>query len=137
MNHLPIANDMPYWKSGKSGVETWLNKTEKLIESVNGNVHTRVVGKNQGKEAIMFAFSVDKDYYRMFWPVLPPNNEKDRLAAQRQAATMIYHDVKSRINRIKIFGARVAFSDYLLLDGTTIAETQGNHSSIGNFLRLT
>ncbi|MEM1339839.1 MAG: hypothetical protein AAGF96_18910 [Bacteroidota bacterium] len=136
MNELPIANDMSYWKTGKSGVETWLDRTEKLIESVNGDIHSRIIGKNQGKEAIMFAFSIGKDYFRMFWPVLKPIHDKDKVAAQRQASTMIYHDVKSRINRIRIFGPRVAFSDYLLLGDKTIAESQGDHSTIGKFLRL-
>lgn len=136
MKDLPIANDMPYWKTSQSSIEHWIEKTEKLIVSVGGVIHTRIFGMNLGKEGILIAFNIEKDYFRIFWPVLEPVYQKDKVAAQRQAVTMLFYDTKARINRIQIFGPRVAFSDYLLLGGRTIAETKGEHSSIGNFLQL-
>lgn len=123
INNLPYAEDQSYWKTSKSGIESWLDKTEKLIESVNGIIDTRIVGKSGGKEAIMFGFSIGSDHFKILWPVLPTKKETDKSAALRQAATMIYHDTKARLLRIKIFGPRVVFSDWLLLgNGKTIAE---------------
>lgn len=124
MNNLPLAETQPYWKTSKSGVETWLDKTEKLIEKVGGKVDTRIVGKSGGREGILFAFFLGPDQFKMSWPALPTKKPEDRSAALRQAATMIYHDTKARINRIEIFGAKVVFADwYLLPSGKTLAES--------------
>lgn len=124
MDSLPFAHEMSYWKSSQSGVESWLDKTERLIESVGGAVHTRITGKSDGREAILLTFVIEGDWFKIMWPSLPVKNEKDKAAAMRQAATMVYHDTKSRVNRIKIFSARVVFSDWFLLtDGSTIAES--------------
>ena len=123
---LPVAESMPYWKTSKSGVETWLDKTEKLIESVKGNVHTRINGKSNGKEAIMIGFRISNDEFKLLWPVLKTKNEKDKAAAQRQAATAIFHDTKARVGRIRVFGPKVTFFDYLVLsDGRSVAEVGG------------
>lgn len=124
---LPFAEDMPYWKTSKSGVESWMDKTEVLIDSIGGRVDTRIIGKSGGKEGIMFGFFINGDAYKLMWPVLPTKKEADRGAALRQCATMIYHDTKARINRIRIFGPRVVFSDWLVLEsGKTLAETAGD-----------
>jgi len=121
---LPFAEELSYWKTGKSGAETWLDKTEALIESVDGTVDTRIVGKSGGKEGIMFGFFIGGDAYKMMWPVLPTKRESDRGAALRQCATLIYHDTKARVNRIRIFGPRVVFADWLVLEnGKTLAES--------------
>ena len=123
-NELPFAEDMPYWKTSKSGIESWLDKTETLIEGIGGRVDTRIVGKSGGSEGILFGFFIDSDAFKMMWPVLPVKKETDRGAALRQCATMIYHDTKARINRIRIFGPRVVFSDWLVLEsGKTLAES--------------
>lgn len=123
---LPNAESMPYWKTSKSGVETWLDKTEKMITDVSGNVHTRINGKSKGVEAIMFGFTIGADEFKILWPVLPVKNPKDKPSAQRQAATMLWHDTKARINRIKIFGPKITFFDYLVLDnGKSVSEIGG------------
>ncbi|MGV6816180.1 MAG: hypothetical protein ACWA44_02790 [Thiotrichales bacterium] len=128
MNDLPLAEDMPYWKTSKSGVEGWLDKTEKLIEQIGGQVDTRIVGKSGGREGILFGFFIEGDAFKMMWPVLPTKKPEDRSSATRQCATLIYHDTKARINRVRIFGARVVFSDWLVLDnGKTLAE-QGHNA---------
>ena len=123
---LPYAETMPYWKTSKSGVETWLDKTEKMIIDISGDVHTRINGKSNGIEAIMFGFRIASDEFKLLWPVLPVKEEKDKASAQRQAATMIWHDTKARINRIKIFGPKITFFDYLVLDnGKSVSEIGG------------
>lgn len=124
MTELPAAEEMSYWKSGTSAPDTWLDKTEKLISEMGGEVTTRIVGRANGKEAILLVFRLQGDNYKLTWPVLPTKKEGDRLAATRQCATGIYHDTKARVNRLKIFGPRVAFADYLVLpSGKTVAET--------------
>lgn len=129
MKELPFAEEVSYWKTSKSGVESWLDKTESLIDSIGGNTDTRIVGKSGGKEGILFGFFIDGDAYKLMWPVLPTKNEKDRGAALRQCATLIYHDTKARINRVKIFSPRVVFADWLVLEsGKTIAEV--GHDSV-------
>lgn len=120
---LPNAEEMSYWKTSKAGVETWLDRTERLITNMGGEVDTRVAGKSNGREAIMFVFRMAGDSYKILWPVLPTKKEDDRSAALRQAVTFIYHDTKARANRLKIFSPRVVFSDYLLVEGKTLAET--------------
>ncbi len=123
MINLPFAETLPYWKTSKSGVESWLDKTEKLIEGIGGINDTRIVGKSGGKEGIMLGYRVEGDNYKLSWPVLPVKKDVDRNAALRQCATMIYHDTKARVARIKIFGPRVVFADWLVLEsGRTLAE---------------
>ncbi|MEM7551121.1 MAG: hypothetical protein AAF363_15665 [Bacteroidota bacterium] len=132
---LPFAENMPYWKTSSSGIENWLDKTEKLITEYGGDVNTRIAGKSNGKEAIMFGFTLESDRYKILWPILPTKKDSDRNAAARQAATMIYHDTKARVNRLKIFTPRVVFSDWLLLNnGKTLAET--NTIGIPDALKL-
>lgn len=133
---LPFAEDMAYWKTSQSGIKTWLDKTEKMIVEIGGTVNTRLVGRQGSREAIMLVFFLQNDTYKIVYPVLPTKKNTDRNAATRQCATLIYHDVKSRINRIKIFGARITFSDFLVLpSGTTIAEI-GNDYSIADIKQI-
>ena len=123
MNELPIANEMPYWKSGTSSPDSWFDKVENLIEKYGGTIHSRVVARSGHNEGIMIGFTIAGESFKLTWPVLPPKNPNDRLAATRQAATMIYHDTKARVNRLAIFDPKVVFADWLLLEnGRTIAE---------------
>ncbi|MEO1417526.1 MAG: hypothetical protein AAFW00_19740 [Bacteroidota bacterium] len=117
------ANDLPYWKTGKSSAESWMNKTEKLITEAGGEVDTRISGKPNGKEAILFIFMLEGARYKILWPVLPTKKIDEQPAALRQCATMIYHDTKARVLRLKIFPPKVVFSDYLIgPNGQTLAE---------------
>ncbi|WP_338765917.1 hypothetical protein WAF17_02655 [Bernardetia sp. ABR2-2B] len=133
---LPFAENMPYWKTSQSGVETWLDKVEKMIVEMGGQVDTRLAGKQRGREAILFEFTVQNDIYKILYPVLPTKKDKDKNAALRQCATLIYHDVKSRLNRIKIFGIRVVFSDYLVLDNGQTLSQIGNDYSIADIKQI-
>lgn len=128
------AEDLPYWKTSKSGVETWLDRTEKLLTEIKAIVHTRIVGKSMGREGILIGYTINDEEFRISWPVLSTKKEGDSSAALRQAATMIYHDTKARVNRIKIFPPRVVFSDWLLIEGKTLAES--NEEEGLNTLRL-
>lgn len=119
MTELPYANDMNYWKTSRSGVDAWLGKAEDLIERHDGIVLMRAMGKSMGRSALCMEFEFGQDRFKALWPVLPTKNTGEQRAAEIQAATMLYHDVKARCMKIAIFGPRLAFFDMLMLpDGT-------------------
>lgn len=116
--------NLSYWKTGTSSPGTWMDKTEALIENHGGIVHGKGDGKApDGRVVIMFSFELEGEQFQIVWPVLAVVNPKDRLAAKRQAATAVYHDVKAKCNHLVFKGARVAFLEYLLLpDGRRVAD---------------
>jgi hypothetical protein len=116
---LPYAEDMNYWKTSKSGADSWLEKTVKLITALGGNVGSYAFGQEPatGRGAYMMNFRIGSDEFRLIWPVLPTRNGSDTLHARRQAATMLYHDTKTKCLKAAIFGARSAFLEYLKLPG--------------------
>ena len=115
---LPYAEDFNYWKTSKSPAASWMEKTEKLIIDGGGIVTIQAKGMQDGNTAFLMEFSFGDDRFRAVWPVLPSDNNQ---AAERQAATALYHDVKVRVLRIKIFGARSAFFNFLMIpDGRTM-----------------
>ncbi len=119
---LPYAEKVNYWKTSKSTPDVWLDRAQEIIEKLGGVVTVRALGMTLGRKAFLIEFAFTEDRFRALWPVLPTEheyNDNDK-AAKRQAATLLYHDVKSRSLRCAIFGARNAFFDFLLLeDGRT------------------
>lgn len=117
------AEDVNYWKSGKTSPDTWILNTKKLIASVNGKVRGFAFGEMDGKSALVLMFEIGDDKFKLTWPVLE-SRTGDTVSANRQAATMLYHDVKARVVAVKVLGPRVAFIPWLLLPtGQTVAET--------------
>lgn len=111
-----------YWKTSRSGVESWQEKTERQIKGAGGKVTGEGIVRQGEQAAIMVAFEIGDDDFRLVWPVLHSRSDNHR-AAQVQAATALYHDVKARCVRAKFHGARAAFLDSLLLpDGRTVSE---------------
>ena len=124
VNGLPYAEDLPYWKTGRSSFDSWLEKAERFLVESGGEVVRQATGRERGSEAMMMEFELDGDTFRVVWPVLPSKKD-DRGAARRQAATMLFHDVKSRGVRHRIFGARVAFFEFLVLPTGATAQEVG------------
>ena len=123
MNMLPHAEDVNYWKTGRSAPDAWLDRAKKEIEKAGGHHLGEGFGSDAatGRSAYMIAFELEGDQFKIVWPVLPSRGENER-AARVQAATMLYHDVKARCVSAKVRGARAAFFSYLLLpDGRTAA----------------
>ncbi len=127
----PFAEDLNYWKTSSTSPETWVDKAEALIEKYGGEVVSRAIGRQNGKEAILLEFRFGDLPFRLIWASLESrynfdsrNPEKAfRTAARRQAATMLYHDVKSRGIRHAIAGPRAAFFEFLMLpDGRVVGE---------------
>jgi len=120
---LPDAKDMNYWKTSRSSPSTWIQRAKQEIEGVGGKVLAEAFGREEdsGRAAYMLGFELDGERFKVVWPVLPSND--DESAARRQAATMLYHDVKQRCISSRVLGARQAFFSYLLLpDGMSVSD---------------
>jgi hypothetical protein len=118
------ADDVNYWKTSTADPDSWMTKARREIVAAGGSVHGEMFGSQEGgRAAYRLDFSFDRDHFRVIWPVLQPRNAKDIRAARVQAATMLYHDVKSKCVSAKVHGARAAFFQYAVLpDGRTAAQ---------------
>lgn len=127
---LAYAEDVGhYWKTSKTTVDSWLTKTKKLITDVGGVIDEEAFASKGGMSAFMMSFVIAGQTYKIMWPVLE-SRSGDAASAKKQAATMMYHDVKARVMTAKVMGAKFAFHQYMLLpDGRTAAQY-----SAGEFL---
>lgn len=117
MNKTIYAEDLNYWKTGTTAAETWIEKAKREIQVAGGKVLAEgFVSDASGRAGFMLAFTFGADEFRVNWPVLK-SQKGDQKAARIQAATMLYHDVKSRCVFAKVFGARTAFLHALVLPG--------------------
>lgn len=122
---LPYAEDLNYWQSGRSSPDTWISKAKKELARAGFKVLGDAYGMDDvlGRAAYMLSFQLAEDMFKVTWPVLPSRTGKDQ-AARIQAATMLYHDVKSRCVSAKVLGGRTAFFSYIRLpDGRSAADT--------------
>lgn len=124
MSERPYADDLNYWKTSRKSADTWLEDTVDLIEKMGGRVVSRAFGQDGCGAAFLLAFEApDGERFKLVWPVLETKHVGDEKSARVQAATMIYHHVKSLCLAAKVFGIRTAFfSHYLLPDGQTVTE---------------
>jgi hypothetical protein len=117
------AEDLNYWKSGQSSPDTWIDRAKREIVAAGGKVISEAYGKDEmGRAAFLLEFTFAGERFKAIWPVLKSRagNEK---AARIQAATCLFHDVKHRCVLVKVFGAKQAFFNYLLLpDGRTAGQ---------------
>jgi hypothetical protein len=104
-----------------------LEKTIGLLEQFGGEVLASGFGNEHvtGRCVYMIRFTACGESFRLIWPVLP-SDTGDSFAARRQAATMIYHSVKSRCIEAQVLGVRVAFFLWLELpDGRPACQLAG------------
>jgi len=121
--NMPYAEDMNYWKTSRASAGSWLDKASDFLINCGADVYVIAKAQDKGRAAYMIEFGFEPDRFRVLWPVLESKNG-DIAAAERQAATMLYHDIKSRGVRIKLQGIRTAFVDSLLLqNGSTVAQS--------------
>jgi hypothetical protein len=118
------AEDVNYWQTGKTSPDSWIEKAKKEIRTVEG----QVVGSGSfseditGRAGFMLSFRLEGENFTIKWPVLRSKSGNHQ-AAQRQAATALYHEVKAACVKVKFLGARSAFFAYLMLpDGRTASE---------------
>lgn len=122
------AEDVNFWKSGKSAPDHWLDRTKTQIVALGGKVAAEGFGSGEdGRSAYMLAFRIKGDTFKIVWPVLPTRRSGEERAARIQAATMLYHYVKATCLYAIIVGARTAFfAHYMLPDGRTAAQVVPN-----------
>jgi hypothetical protein len=135
---LPKASKLPYWKSGKSAPDVWIQRTRDVISKIGGANISEAFGSSKGRAAFMLRFEIGGESFRVVWPVLPhgPHDEK---AARTQAATLLYHDCKAKAVAASVLGPRTAFFHALELpDGRTVGElaTPNISQSIPDEIRL-
>lgn len=122
---LPYAEDINYFKTGKSSPDKWIESTRREIETAGGKWKMNAFGvdSNSGKAAFMVQFELEGKLFKICWPVLSVYSDKDQKAARTQAATLLYHDVKAMCMKAKVFGAQQAFFQHLMLpDGKTVGQ---------------
>lgn len=122
----PYAEDLPYFKTSTVSIDTWIDKAKEEIKRAKGKVETEAFASTDGKEAYLLSFSFGEDKFSIQWPVLKVRNQKDAKAAKIQAATMLYHDVKSRCVSARVMGIRSAFMGYLLMANGKTADQMSN-----------
>ncbi len=120
---LPYAEDIGhYWQTSQSSPDTWIEKTRKLIENVNGQIMAEAFGTMDDRAAFMLTFRIGGDEFKVVWPVLPSRTGKPG-AAKRQAATLLYHDIKAKCMTASVLGTKAAFFSYMMLpDGRATNE---------------
>lgn len=120
---LPYAFEMPYWRTGKSSPDVWIDRTKNIIEELGGKDISEMFGSSMGRGAYMLQWSYEGEAYRAIWPVLQTRNSSEDQAARVQAATMLYHDCKSAALKARVLGHRAAFFWAILLpDGRTASQ---------------
>lgn len=123
MDNLPFAEDVGhYWKTSASSPDSWLSKTSDLIKKTGGKILSEAFGSAMGHGAFMLAFEKNGEQFKIVWPVLP-SRSKDEMAARRQAATLMFYDVKAKLMTASVLGTKTAFFQYFILpDGRTAGE---------------
>jgi len=117
------AEDLNYWKTGKSSPDTWVGRAKRQIEDLGGIVVAEAFGNEPltGRSAYMLSFVFGEDRFKIAWPVLHSRTGNES-AARIQAATFLYHTVKALCLSATVLGPRAAFFSFLILpSGQTAA----------------
>ena len=113
---LPYAEEVNYWKTGRTAPDKKIDQVTKMITDLGGEVTSSLIGMIGGRSAILIEFAMHEDRYRVTWPILQTSKlEKDTAAARIQAATFVYHDIKAKLMTYKVIGA-AALADIRLLE---------------------
>jgi hypothetical protein len=115
------AEDCNYWQTGKASPDTWLEDAKRLIIRAGGKILADgYVNEQGGRSVYMVKFAFGEDVFVASEFVLQ-SRTGNQLAARRQAATTLYHEIKARCVSVKRRGARWAFLQYLMLPDGQIA----------------
>lgn len=109
---IRFAEEAPYWKTSRTAAEDWIERAKKVIVSAGGKVLADMVLSIEGKTTFVtkFAMAIDgqEREYRIDWPVLKSRGGDER-AAKIQAATVMYHAVKSMLLLAVPYGPRASY----------------------------
>ena len=120
---IVYAEDINYWKTGKTSPDGWIDKAKAQIVKLDGVILAEGFGSQDGRSAYMLGFEINAHRFKAIWSVLPTRVEGGDRAAKIQAATMLYHDIKAKCISPTVKGPRAAFFEYLMLpDGRTAIE---------------
>lgn len=127
MDDREFAENCNYWKTSKSSPDAWVEKSISLIEQFGGEIISSGFGNEVAvqRSAYMIRFKVEDLIYKIIWPVLL-SEKGDQMAARRQAATMLYHDIKAKCVSAQVLGARVSFFSWMELPNGQPAFTATN-----------
>jgi len=130
---LPYAEDVGhYWQTGSSSPDTWIEKAKRQIEEVGGAINADAYGSMGSQAAFMIAFSIDDDKFKVVFPVLNSKTGKSA-SAKRQAATMLYHDIKAKCIVASVLGTKAAFFSYWMMPDGRIASEVATPELIQTF----
>lgn len=120
---LPYAEDVGhYWQTSNSSPDIWMDRAKNVITGLGAEIVANGYGSAGGRSAFMLAFKMKGQSYKVVWPVLPTYCGKET-SAKRQAATMLFHDVKAKAMTASVLGVEVAFFSYMMLpDGRVSSE---------------
>ena len=130
---IVYGEDLPYWETSRSQLNTWLGRVKKLLD--NPDIKSKYVAFAMAEMAsceggYMIDFEIQGRLYRIKWPILPSRNGKEG-SASIQAITMMHHDIKSRIVTAQVLGPENAFLSYMLLDGNrTVGDIVSNGGNL-------
>ena len=121
------AEDLPYFKTSKTAPDTWIDKAKREIDKAGGTCISEGFGSSGEHAAYMLRFEISGSIYRIIWPCA--DSKFDGLdttvgflmASRRQAATMLYHDVKAMGIKARAIGPEVAFFSHLELANGKVA----------------
>lgn len=121
--NLPYAEDVGhYWRTSQSSPDMWIERAKKVIKDMGGEILADGFGSAGGQAGFMLGFKFKEQRYKVVWPVLPTYSGNEILA-KRQAATMLYHDVKAKAMTASVLGVEAAFFSYMMLpDGRVSSE---------------
>lgn len=112
------AEDINYFDTGRSSPDTWIDKAKKEIASIGGKILASGYGEQDGQATFALDFTIGADKFSIRWQTLPGRlKSTNELKRKRQAATLLYHDVKHKCVMAKIRGVRATFMEYLVLPG--------------------
>lgn len=123
------AEDVNYFNTSLTHPETWIERAKQEIHSIKGKVMQSGFAENaSGIAAFSLTFQINGDTFQINWETLPTRVKSSTpLMAKRQAATLLFHDVKHKVVMAKIRGVRSTFAEYLMLPGgQTIGEVVTN-----------
>lgn len=123
----PYAESVNFWQTGRSSPDRWIEAAKKQLRDLGGKIEGEAFGQDEtARAAFLLAFSVKGEKFRIVWPVLP-SRTKNESAARIQAATMLYHYVKSVALYAVVVGSRTAFLPHLVLsDGRVASQAADN-----------
>ena len=125
-----------YWKTSSRSPDGWIDKAQRQIEEVGGKILAEGYGSDHtGHAAFMLGFEMDGERFKLVWPVLE-SKTGNVAAARRQAATMLYHDVKAKAMTARVLGFKTAFFSYLMLPGGQTAAEASTPELVDAFPKL-